>query len=68
MENTKFVAFDKYCTTCANKDVEESDPYKPCHDCLSVSAREYSTKPISYVKGEEKGASKHVRPQKGVQS
>lgn len=52
MENTKFVEFDKYCKTCVNKDVEEADPYKPCHDCLSVPARENSSKPISYKEAE----------------
>jgi len=48
MENTKFVKFDEYCKKCVNKDTEESDPYKPCNDCLAVPAREYSERPVNF--------------------
>ena len=48
MENTKFVRFDEYCKKCVNKDVEESDPYKPCNDCLAEPARENSERPVNF--------------------
>ena len=47
-ENLKLVDFDKYCPKCINKDVEESDPYKPCNDCLAEPARVDSHKPINF--------------------
>ncbi len=50
MDELKFVEFDKYCSTCAHKDEEESDPYKKCNDCLAIPAREYSHKPEYYKK------------------
>lgn len=53
MDELKLVEFDKYCDTCVNKDVEESDPYKKCHDCLSIPAREYSHTPEYYKKKEK---------------
>ena len=48
MENTKFVKFDVYCPKCIHKEVEESDPYKPCNDCLATPAREYSERPVNF--------------------
>lgn len=52
MDELKLVEFEKFCDTCVNRDVEESDPYKKCHDCLSIPAREYSHKPEYYKKKE----------------
>ena len=49
MEQTdemKEVYFDKYCATCANKDIAESE--EPCYECLSEPAREYSHKPLNW--------------------
>lgn len=53
-ENFKHVRFDLFCPTCTHNDEEESDPYKPCNDCLAEFARQNSTKPVNYVGKETK--------------
>lgn len=48
MENVyKEVYFKKYCQTCKNKDVKESD--NPCDECLSQPVNLYSHKPVNYI-------------------
>ena len=48
MENVyKEVYFNKYCQTCKNKDVKESDD--PCDECLSQPVNLYSHKPVNYI-------------------
>ena len=49
MENTKLVDYHKYCLRCKHRRVKETD--EPCNECLTVSARENSHKPIGFVKG-----------------
>ena len=47
-ENYKHVKFEDYCSRCIHKDVEESDPYKPCNDCLAEGARLNTSKPLNF--------------------
>lgn len=45
-EAYKEVYFNKYCATCEHFDLPESE--KPCNECLSNPANEYSHKPVNY--------------------
>ena len=45
-DGTKIVEFDKYCKTCAHKDVKEQD--EPCCDCLAETVNLNSHKPVKY--------------------
>lgn len=47
-ENYKIVNFGKYCPLCIHEKEEESDPYKPCNDCLAEGARLNTTKPLNF--------------------
>ena len=47
----KEVYFDKYCSKCVHKDVDEEE--LPCDECLATPARDDSHKP-EYFKEEEK--------------
>lgn len=51
-ENYKFVDFKRYCPLCIHNDEEESDPYKPCNDCLAEGARVGSQKPVNFKEAE----------------
>lgn len=42
----KEVYFDKYCSTCKHKDLNEED--EPCCDCLEEAVNVYSHKPIQW--------------------
>lgn len=46
------VKFDEYCSRCYYKDKDENE--KPCYECLKVSAKENSRKPIKFVEGVNK--------------
>lgn len=52
IENYKIVRFDLYCDKCVHKDVEESDPYQKCNDCLAEGARMNLSRPL-YFKEKE---------------
>lgn len=43
------VEFDKYCNTCAHKDVNENE--EPCSDCMALPVREDSRRPDKYEEG-----------------
>ena len=47
------VDFEKYCGRCVNRDKAENQ--EPCDDCLEVSAKEDSRKPVHFV--ERRGGS-----------
>ena len=49
-ENTKFVRFDQYCSSCKHKKVKDDEGEEPCNTCLGEPARDYSHKPIKYEK------------------
>ena len=42
----KEVRFDKYCKTCENKKLKETE--KPCVDCLAENIRYASERPVNY--------------------
>lgn len=47
MENCmKFVDFDEYCKHCKNKKMSENDDI--CNECLTISARENTHKPVNF--------------------
>ena len=48
----KIVDFNKYCPSC--KYYKESEKESPCNDCLTVSARKNSHKPLKYSMSREK--------------
>lgn len=52
---TKFVEFDKYCSTCKYKDCKDTKGEEPCNECLDNPINDYSKKPINYVKAEKSG-------------
>ena len=41
------VAFDEFCPKCVNRDKDENE--KPCDDCMDISAREDSKRPIHFT-------------------
>lgn len=49
----KIVDFSEYCYKCEHNDNREEN--SPCHECLSIPAREDSRRPEKYVyNGKEK--------------
>lgn len=46
IEGTREVDFNRYCKTCAHKDVKEKDD--PCFDCLQEPMNQNSHKPVRY--------------------
>lgn len=48
----KEVCFDKFCSTCANRYVDELE--EPCDECLGEPTNLYSNKPIKYEHDETK--------------
>lgn len=42
----KFVEYDKYCSKCKNKDLDDSDD--PCNECLTTPVNLNSHKPICF--------------------
>lgn len=44
--NIQFVDFEKYCKTCKHK--KEKDIADPCNECLDISAKDSSGKPIKW--------------------
>lgn len=46
IENMKLVHFDEYCKRCYHKNKSESE--RPCYECLSEPARQYSHKPARF--------------------
>lgn len=42
----KEVYFDKYCKTCAHRDLPESED--PCHECLQNPSNVNSHKPVNH--------------------
>lgn len=53
MNNEKEVYFHLYCNHCKYKDVEESDPYGKCNDCLSEPVNIDSHKPLYFEEVEK---------------
>lgn len=47
-EGYKEVYFDKYCSTCENSKVKESE--EPCYECLNEPVNLNSHKPVKYKK------------------
>lgn len=51
MENVyKEVRFDKYCSLCEHKDLNEAED--PCNDCLTNPVNKYSQKPVNWSEKE----------------
>lgn len=48
--NVKIVEFFTWCPSC--KYFEKNEEDDPCYDCISIPARENSTKPEFYVEKE----------------
>ena len=48
LSNDDVVNFGKYCPLCIHEKEEESDPYKPCNDCLAEGARLNTSKPLNF--------------------
>lgn len=44
----KEVYFDKYCSTCAHKEIAEDE--EPCFECLAEPVNLHSHKPVRYEK------------------
>lgn len=44
--NKHIVEFDKYCSTCKHKDLEEEKD--PCNECLNEPFNEDSRRPVNY--------------------
>lgn len=42
----KEVRFDKYCKTCVNEKIKETE--KPCVSCLEENIRYASERPVNY--------------------
>ena len=53
MDHEKEVYFHLYCPKCKNKDVEESDPYGKCNDCLNEPVNTDSHKPLYFEEVEK---------------
>lgn len=51
-DNTKFVAFDKYCEKC--KYEKRSATNDPCNTCLETGARDGTEVPTEYKEKEDK--------------
>lgn len=47
------VEFDKYCSTCQYKNVDDTKGLEPCNECLANPINTNSRKPINYKKIEE---------------
>ena len=53
MEGTgKEVYFHKFCNKCTHEKVDENK--EPCSECIAVSGREYSHKPLYFESKEQK--------------
>ena len=53
MTEEKEVYFSEYCPRCKHEDVEESDPYQPCNDCLNEPFGMNSHKPAKFEEATE---------------
>lgn len=53
MDHEKEVYFHQYCPRCKHKDVEESDPYGKCNDCLNEPVNTDSHKPLYFEEVEK---------------
>lgn len=51
-DGQKEVYFDKFCSTCVNRDVDDLE--MPCDECLGEPTNLYSNRPIKYESDETK--------------
>ena len=50
-DNTKFVAFDKYCGSCKYRNT--SATHDPCNECLNVGGRPGTEVPLYFEEAEK---------------
>ena len=48
----KEVYFNRYCSTCAHKDLKEDE--EPCYFCLGETVNLYSHKPVKWESNRKK--------------